>query len=318
MNQEHRKFQVMDGNAMACGIDAVVLLAGGLRPSPLVRGVGVSVLDLPLHASLTVLDHWLDLLSKTAGHSKQDIESVVVAYTSNSPQPAIPHDAKGLPTIRFMCDQTGLRGPAGTVRDLSSHLDDDATIFIAEAARLFTGDINNYLQFHIKSGADVTVGRNGDGSPAGIYLTTKRTIDLVPTEGFMDLKEQWLSKAVGEEKKVQVFSFDEQAGLPLRTWQQFMNGIRWMNRSVEDKDSSFSTLRHLRFGEDFGKRMGAASIVMDGSKVADSARIVDSVVMPGSIVGDDAVIVRSFIGSGVQVSTGQMVVDSMLRETISD
>jgi len=74
----------------------------------------------------------------------------------------------------------------------------------------------------------------------------------------------------------------------------------------------------LHFTAEFGKHTEGVSVVMPGSEVADSARIVDSVVMPGSIVGDDAVIVRSFIGSGVRVEYGQLVVDSVLQAAVSD
>lgn len=295
----------------ARGIDAVVLLAGGLRPSPLIQGTGLAVLDLPLRCNTTVLDHWISILSQVAPGASRPIGSAVIAYTSNSPQPSLGNHSTGLPNLRFVCDQTGLRGPAGTARDICQHLDDDSTVFLGEAARFIRSDLRGFLKSHETSGADITVGCEPDGSPAGIYLTRNRALKSVPTEGFMDLKEQWLSRALIEGQRVRVWTFSQISSYPLRNWNQFLNAIRLANYGEDHAESSLNK----RFTMDFGRAEGNTIIQMPGAEVGQGACIRDSVLMPGSIVDDETIVVRSYIGPGVHIKRGERIIDGLIQAT---
>jgi hypothetical protein len=288
------------------GIDALILLAGGLRPSPLVQSVGISVLDLPLRTDETVLGRWIKRLEKTLTDQPNEVQLTVVAYTSNSPQPSLPPPTPHIPALRFVCDQTGLRGPAGTARDLCAALPGDATVLLAEAARYVVSGLDELIQVHHTAGVDTTVARNPDGTPAGVYITQKRVLDLVPAEGFIDLKEQWLNQVVDSEKVVQVHTYGHEASVPLRTWEQYLQAVR-RQREPEQGGN-----RPLRFSARFGQAPNDTSLVMPGSTIAPTATIIDSIIMPDSVVEDGAVVVRSFVGSGVTVHAGDTVVDATL------
>jgi len=311
MNQERRKLPVVGGTHPIRGIDAVVLLAGGLRPSPLIQGTGLSVLDLPLRCDTTVLDHWVSVLSQLAVGASRPIRSAVIAYTSNSPQPSLGDYLTGLPNLRFVCDQTGLRGPAGTARDICQHFDDDSTVFLGEAARFITSDLRGFLKSHETSDADVTVGCEPDGRPAGIYLTRNRALKSVPTEGFMDLKEQWLSKALIEGQRVRVWTFSQISSYPLRNWDQFLDAVRVATHGEGRAEIG----PNRRFRMDFGRTDGNTIIQMPGVEIGQGAFIRDSVLMPGSIVDDETIVVRSYIGPGVHIKRGERVIDGLVRAT---
>ncbi len=288
-------------------LDAVILLAGGLRPSPLVQGTGISVLDLPLQQNQTVLENWIEKLSLLRDATQQTIDQAVVAYTANSPRPSLPISPGSLPTFRFVCDQTGLRGPAGTVRDLCQHLPPDANIFLGEASRFVNGDLRYLLRAHLETAADITLGQNPDGEPAGIYLTKRKTLDLVPAEGFIDLKEQWLPRAVGAGCIIRVVTGDKTPCQPLRTWKQFMQAIRASNQPEADQRLP------LRFFSPSDHPLSNVVIKKQGANVAKHAQIMNSVLMPGSIVDEGAVIARSYIGPGVHITAGEKVVDRMIQ-----
>ncbi len=286
----------------------IILLAGGLRPSPLVQDVGMSTLDMPLNPKQRVLDHWIHCLEEAANLSQYTAQHAIVAYTAKSPQPALPTIAPSrIPQFRFVSDQTGLRGPAGTARDLSALLDDDAIVFLGEAARVIQCDLYAFLQDFLQSGDDISIARNGDKSPAGIYLTRKSALSLVPEEGFLDLKEQWLNNALASGKTVRVYSLAKGDSIPLRTWDQYLEALR-VTHGVE---KSLATT--IRFGQaDRHASDNNVVVALPGAVVSPKATIIDSVLMPDCKIEEGAVVVRSFIGSGVRVQKRRSVIDRTL------
>jgi len=285
-------------------IDAFVLLAGGLRPSPLVRACGLSVLDLPIRSDFTVLGWWLDRIGRATRGHLCDLTLGAIAYTANSPAPTPTAAIARNPGIRLVCDQSGLRGPAGTARDLCRGMDANEVVLLGEAARFIDYDLTALIDEFAASDADASVAQNPDGSPAGVYLTRMEVLDLVPSEGFMDLKEQWLTRALNSGFRVMVHALPPHVSYPLRTWEQFLTAARHAS-GMSDHESD------KRFVPDFGDTRSSVSIVLPGAQVAESAVIVDSILMPGCIVHEHAVVVRSLIGSGVRVRPGAQVIDSI-------
>ncbi len=296
-----------DQQQVANGLEAIILLAGGLRPSPLVNGTGISVLDLPLRDDQTVLENWIAKLGPLGKATPNSIDQAIIAYTANSPRPSLPVSPGELPPFRFVCDQTGLRGPAGTARDLCQHLEPDALVFLGEASRYVDSDLQYLLEAHLQSKADITLGQNPDGKPAGIYLTNRKSLDLVPAEGFIDLKEQWLPQAVKAGCTIRVIKSMTTTCHPLRTWKQFLQAVRESNHPGDDQNLP------LRFFCPTEHPLANIVIKKPGANVAQHAQITNSILMPGSIVDQGAVIARSYIGTGVHIAAGEKIVDSMIQ-----
>jgi NDP-sugar pyrophosphorylase family protein len=87
------------------------------------------------------------------------------------------------------------RGPAGCVRDAG--LPTSADVFVVvDGATVPTADLKKIVEAHTERGAALTVVANevdlpleAPLSPTGIYVFSRRTLELVPPRGFQDLKE---------------------------------------------------------------------------------------------------------------------------------
>lgn len=291
----------MPGGQGAPGV-VFVLMAGGFSPPPLGLAAGCSVLDMHLTRELTVLGRWqeavatLDRAGVAQGH--------LCLCGGSTP---LPESTMGL--LRTVVDKSDYRGPAGALRDACERLHPDTTILAAEAARCCTANLSELVTFHVQRGVEVTVGRNADESPAGLYVLSRRMLDRVPQVGFMDLKEQWLSKLVGGGVEVAVYELPG-AGAPLlRTRADFLRSVRAMGSAEPVEQERGLEPRILT------SRACTASVVCDGATVAPDAVIVDSVLLPGSRVGGGALVARSIVGPGGVVEEGAEIVDAVVGPT---
>lgn len=290
-------------------IDACVILAGGLKPSPLAAATGVSVLDLPLQPGRSVSDIWIQHLREVFVGATNEIE-LVLAYTANIPVPAEPAVP---PAFRLSRASTpaGLRGPAGSVYDVCAALPGAAQILVMEGNRYLTRGLGELLQQHETSGADVTVACNPDRTPAGIYVLRRPTLDLIQPLGFMDLKEQWLKKVAEGRFSIRVHHLTRGHAYPLRTWRLFRGAARVANGlpfDVPFLDQS-RTNGHLS-----ASVRGAETlrIVAEGAEVSEKALVMDSIVLAGARVEPGAVVVRSLLGPGAVVGAGSPAVDTIV------
>ena len=261
---------------------ACILLAGGLRPSPLVNATGRSVLDLSLTPQRTVLDCWVDRLTETAPEMP-----IRVVHDAIIPPPW-PGKHVG-ERVLIEKEPKSLRGPAGVIGDLCRGYGPQQCVIVAEAARYVGCSLKPLIAEHTQRGADVTVAANADGTPAGIYAIRVGSLDLVPAVGFMDLKEQWLRRAVDAGLEVRVHQLASPGALPLRTRRQFLRAAAVANASVD------------------------APVICHGSRVAPDATVEGSVIMPGATVASEAVIVRSVVAPNCHIESGADIVDAVVH-----
>ena len=261
---------------------AFILLAGGLRPSPLMKATGRSVLDLSLTPNRTVLDCWVDRLTETA----QEVP-IRIVHDAILPAPWPGKHVGGRVLIEK--EPKSLRGPAGVIGDLCRGYGPQQCVIVAEAARYVGCSLRPLIAEHVRLGADITVAANADGTPAGIYAIRVGSLDLVPAVGFMDLKEQWLRRAVDAGLDVRVHDVDRPGTLPLRTRRQFLRAAAVANASVD------------------------AAIICHGSRVAAGATVEGSVIMPGATVASGAIIVRSVVAPNCHIEAGTDIVDAVVH-----
>ena len=74
-------------NDSPLSLAACLLLAGGLKPSPLVSQTGGSVLDLYLRPGCTVMGLWLDRFQELAAHIGQ-LPDIRVVHGAATPPPS--------------------------------------------------------------------------------------------------------------------------------------------------------------------------------------------------------------------------------------
>lgn len=274
------------------GVCACIMLAGGLRPSPIVQATGRSVLDLWIGRSETVLGRWIRLLDelRTAQGRRFPTRAIHDAVLP-PPWPLVPQPAD----LRFELEPAPLRGPAGILRDVCLRYPDDAVILVVEAARAFTGSLAVLAERHVASCADITVAANADGSPAGIYFIRRSTLGVVPAIGFMDLKEQWLGRAQASGSWVRVERLTESTSHQLRTPRQVLEAARSM----------------------WGSSTRGFSLICERAQIMPGAVVRDSVVMPGAVIESDATVNRSLICPKTRVQAGSDIADAVITADLA-
>ncbi|MHC4416228.1 MAG: glycosyltransferase [Planctomycetota bacterium] len=296
-----------DAHPHPIDLAACILLAGGLRPSPLVAATGRSVLDLWLTPDRTVLESWTDRIAELAAMMSQALPIRVV---HDSILPAPWPSARPSRDLIIEQEPKALRGPAGVVRDLCRAYAPDQHVLVAEAARYLGTPLWPMLAEHSEHDADITVASNAGRTPAGIYLIRCGALDLAPAVGFMDLKEQWLPRAVDAGLNVRVCQLPDPGARPLRTRRQFLAAARIANRSgFATPVGTGPAGALLPAGQPSGLR-----VVCAGGLIGPGATLVDSIVMPGANVGPDAVVVRSLLCPNARVQAGSDIVDAVVSE----
>lgn len=278
---------------------AVVMLAGGLRPSPLSVETSMSVLDLPIDDECRLFDHWLECLEDAVPESTR----LEVVCSKVVPLPAaVAGGRRGKLDVHVSIERDDYRGPAGIVADVCRGLGSPSRILIVEAARWVDGSIGSAVSAGLEADDDVVVYRNRDGSPAGMYLASARALELVPSVGFMDLKEQWLGKVGASGLRTEALTLAGAWSRELRTRGQLLGVI----------GSDRPELGVVELGTVTVATGRQRSIVCAGAEVEGNAVVSESIVMPGARVGDGACVIRSIVCSGGRVEAGETIVETVV------
>ncbi len=279
-----------------------VLMAGGFRPPPVSVAAGCVVLDLHLTAEQTVLDRWHQAVSTLRRAGVLSRQLCLCGGLSTQP-----HDRSG--NLEMIADQSDYRGPAGSLADACREFSPETTIIAAEAARYCSIDLGVVLAHHVKSGADVTVTCNPDMTPGGVYVLSRRMLDVVPPLGFMDLKEQWLNKLIDQQARVKVFELAEPGTMLLHSREDFLAAMRVCNEIPDITGGVGLAPRVLRHERQ------AASVICPEAHVAPDAIVVESLISPGAKVGSDTLVARSIVGPGTTLQAGASVIDAVAGPT---
>jgi N-acetylglucosaminyldiphosphoundecaprenol N-acetyl-beta-D-mannosaminyltransferase len=286
---------------------ALVLLGGSIRPTPLSASIGRSVLDLPLDDAGSVLNHWLSHaadLARYAGLERLPVR-VMVNRASAEPGSVAPRFAG---SYRVERDLSEYRGTGGVLRDLAvaAEYDDDDLILVANAQQVLIDPLVAIAAALNKKQADVGLVSHDDGTPSGVYLVRCRALRLIPTVGYVDMKEQALPAIAGQHA-VAVVHRRRPTGLPVRSLADYLQALRHYHRR---------RLGHARptlsdpLAEDW---LPAFAIVEDASTVDPRSHVHDSVVLRGGVVEPGAIVVRSLVCPGGVVRRDRSAVDQFVR-----
>ncbi|MFG0307525.1 MAG: hypothetical protein ACF8Q5_15090 [Phycisphaerales bacterium JB040] len=278
-------------------VDHCVILGGGISPVPLARATGMAVLDLPIREDTTLGQLVRDRLTETfrlpAG------QRALVVRSEGLPIP------RRLPEcLQLMTEPQRYRGPAGAVRDVCGRGDPDAWILVVEGNRYMSESLAPMVR-QAGDDADVVIGTNPDSSPAGVYLLRRRVVDMTPTMGFLDLKEQLLNKCRASGGRTVAASFAGAGVFQIRTRSDLLRAIEIDSRTRHDRGHSLYVKRVVA-------QQKWASLILPNSTVDPEAVLIESVVMDGADVGPGAVVVRSVVCPGAVVRPGTELVERVV------
>lgn len=290
---------------------ACLILSGGLQPTPLSEETGLSVLDLPLTASNTVLDVWVEAIRALPFNSE-----VPIRVIHDGPTYVPSGLSREIDLVDVEIQPRALRGTAGVVADACREYDPDSSVLVVEGSRYSVSGLNRLLCRHFESGADITLGRNPDQSPSGMYIVRCGACELVPGIGYMDFKEQWLERLRRNGHRIEVQDVPAPGSMPIHTLEQLLAAARLANTHVTGRLVTTSVANGLiRNSEAQGLR-----VICPGALVGPGARVIDSIVMSGAVVPSNAIIVRSLICSKGPIQSGAEIADAVIsaRASLSD
>lgn len=280
-----------------------VLLGGAVRPTQIGASIGRSVLDLPLDAGTTILNHWLSNAVQVGELAGLDRLPVRLLVDRNSPEP-VSAAVRYFGSFRVERDLSEYRGTGGVLRDLAKDYDDEDLILIANGAQVLMDPLAAITAALDRKKADITLISHRDGTPSGVMLVKCKTLRLIPASGFVDMKEQALP-LIASQFDVKVVHCRRPTGLPVWSLSDYVSALRYHHRKDVGRPAPSDPL-----AEDWRPSF---SIVEEGAVVDSSARIHDAVVLRGGTVEANAVVVRSVVCAGGIVRHDRAVVDEYCR-----
>ncbi|MDB5331872.1 MAG: putative glycosyltransferase [Phycisphaerales bacterium] len=281
---------------------ALVLLGGSVRANTLCSGTGRAVLDLPLDESGSLLNFWLAQAAEVARSAGLEKLPVRVMVNQNSPEPRSA-DVRYIGAYRVERDLSEYRGTGGVLRDLADDYHDDDLILVANAAQVLLDPLPLLITALQRKRGDVAVISHDDGTPSGIMLVTRKTLRMLPSTGFVDMKEQGLPLIAGK-YEVRVVKRRRPTGLPVRSLEGYIQALHYYHRRRSGTPAAADPL-----AEDWSPSF---SLIEPGATVDPTARIHDSVVLAGAIVEPGAVLVRSVACPGTIVRRDRTAVDRLV------
>jgi hypothetical protein len=277
-------------------VKAIVLLAGSVRESPLVRAAQRPILYLPLSRSETVLGAWVNGIRDLEDAFNARLP-LILSHSVAGDQPTLE-----LPDSDSTCvvsDSTELRGTGGALRDLAERFEPDDLIVVANGNTAMLCPLATILRSMLGVVADVVLHADGHQAPTGFLLIRVGCLFSIAQRGFVDLKEQALP-VLARSHDVRVVTQDVHAVAPIRALEGYIRAIRLRvpGASIAQVDDPLA--------EDWAPTFDLRE---DGAEVGEGARIHDSIVLAGARVGPGAVLNRSLAGPGANIAPGAVIGD---------
>ena len=278
----------------------VCILAGGPRLAKLSRAVGVPTAGFPIAAQVPLVKAW------RVDSSGVEIIGRPVLICSNECDNPEEFGIPMSPGIEVVYEQRSHRGTGGVVFDWVHAEPDSADpahedyshVLVLEASAYPGADLGKLFNMASDPEYAAVLGISELGRPAGCTIIRRDLIGLIPDRGFFDLKEQWLSAAVGSGKRVGACSVVERA-IRIQTLGDWIAAITAFKASLPSD----------------GIRLASAATgvsCVDPTAVTEGAFLSSAVVMKDAVVEPGAVVVRSAIGPGVIVSSREIIVDRVV------
>ncbi len=266
------------GAPRAHPVEELLLFAGAVRHSPLLKATRRNVLDLPLLDGQTIGTQWQDALSEVCASVP-----IRVLTDAKSPVPKSMSDER----TSIEPDDVAFLGTGGVLRAAARGR--KGKLLIATGGSVLGGSLAVIVEQLLSLDADVGLVAEHDGTPTGLMLVSAEVLREMPGAGYMDFKEQCLP-GIAQRHRVRVLraSAAERVCFPVR-----------------DREQYLGALSHLSDRKSF-------TVIEPGAEMATTSRARDAVVLAGARVGDKAIVARSILGPGASIAKGQVVTDAIL------
>ena len=278
---------------------AAVLLAGGIRPSPLVEATSLPALCLPLSNRTTLLGAWLDELQR-AGQCQS---ATIVVSTPRDAQTIENHLADISQwhqhdfTVNVVLEPARWRGTGGIIRDVAAGMAEGDRVLLVEATCLPAPRLD--LLINALEGENIAaVGVDRKHGPAGAYAVRRDAFQVVPAVGFFDIKEQLLPALYDQGRGAKAVEIAERV-VRLRSREGYLDAIAAMDDLREQTSPS---RRPMVSGGVSGEARIVGKCLVSRNAIIEAEAIVhDSVILGNAVIRRGAVVSRSVIGSGVEI-----------------
>jgi hypothetical protein len=276
---------------------SVLLLAGGLSPTPLQRLMGFPAAGLPLDRERTLLAAWLEVIDRSLGSLRGSTHLLC----------GTPMDERWFlaelrrPTtlvsgVEVRRDGRPHRGVCGILADTAEACGLTDWLLVVELNTLPPRSLVPMLEA-AAHGPSMVVGASEDERPAGAFLLRAEHLKDVPRRGYLDFKEQFLPQLVSRGHRVSRARLSE-TSVRLIDRRNYLRAVRiWQSENAESSAE---------------RNVSGHSIICRGAEVASDAFILDSVVLPGAMVGSRCVVARSVVGPLIRVPEGSVLVDAVM------
>jgi hypothetical protein len=284
------------------GLHAVVLLAGSVRPPPLLRMTGRAIADLPVSDRMSILDLWHERVRSMADALDWRRPVLDVLCCRHAPPPGLRNRMDRPVMVRIRRDPGALRGTGGVLRDYCADLDDREWVLALNALQLPTEPLEDALMALASAGSDVALTAPVDGRPPSAFLIRCGALQAVAPLGYVDLKEQALEQ-VARRFDVRVVQRPCAGGIGIHTAQTYLDALR-----------AFHGLEAavLAVAESSVEPTAGVAVIESGARVGRGALLHDAVALNGCQIGEGAAIVRSIVAGSAVVRRGAVVVDRVV------
>lgn len=273
-----------------------VMLAEGLRPSPLDRQVGLPAPLLPIREDSRLLDEWSSVLT-ACGLIGSPIDVVMASRSGFQAMESLSNDGRYERTI----EPRSHRGTAGVLADLwrsqfvEHHYDYFIVIEGGSCPPRGLGDLAKEME----AGRDIVLGASEIDRYAGVIALKPEMLDVVPDRGFHDLKEQSLPKMLADGSSISAVSIIPRA-IRVRTLESWLEAVRSTTFDAPPllAERGCRVEGHCCIAGSASIRGGLIqnSIIMDGAVVEEGAIVARSAILPGQRVAGDARVIDSVFG----------------------
>ncbi len=233
--------------------------------------------------------------------------------------------------VRFV-EEEWPAGSAGAVQQALSGAKDGLTV-IYTGNRLYSPSVEVLVAEHRAQGADFSVVVNPDGQSAGIYVCDVAVKELIPEEGYSDIKEFLIPALIRRGQVVKALVLSEDVGafsdcksylhVVLSNIESLVSQTSGMVKQVYSEDASIWAGEELDLPDNAmisgtvaimpGAHIGQCctiqgpAIIGANAKVQDNAVISRSILWDGACAGHDCLMRESVIGYDVGLCPGTVM-----------
>jgi len=282
---------------------AVVMLAGGIRSGTFRSQIGFPIAGLPLEAECTLLQGWLRLIAATRSLEGADL---LVVCSNERDRAWFAAESRRLPADsmapKVVVDPRPHRGVAGTLADLREEFGEADSMLVIESSSLPPTSLDRFFEPGPtgQSEASARIGVGAENRWLGVYRLETHLLQEVTPLGYVDLKEQFLTKMLLKGHRIEAVECGDTA-VQIADRRNYLRAVRiWRSRRGLTAERS--------------DRVSGFSVVCPGVELMPGSHVADSCVLPGAVLGEGAVVARSVIGPMIRVPRGAVIVDGVLAD----